>query len=363
MIGVKLPKSKEDCFDFHEGIEMKTAVDLYCGSGAVTHGMKTAGFRVLGAVDIDTTACETYRANHPEVDLFQGDIKDPTIPERFLQYLDGPLDLLAVCAPCQPFSNRNNKRSNADLRRNLVMESIRFVRTLRPRLVFFENVPGLGRQPIFDRLADELTQMGYYLGEPTKIDAAELGVPQRRQRMVLIGAQSEELLQQAIDIVSPARMTVRDAIEDLPIPPVKGGSPATDPLHFSRTHAAITLERLRYIPRDGGSRDSLPENLQLACHKGRNKNSFPDSYGRMKWDDVAPTLTTGCNDLTKGRYAHPVQDRAITLREAARLQSFPDSYIFRGNSSQIATQIGNSVPPRMMDEIARTLHSALLAPL
>lgn len=341
---------------------MKTAVDLFCGSGAVSLGLKTAGFKVLGAVDIDPTACETYRANHPEVDLFEGDIKDPTIPGRFSRLLNGPLDLLAVCAPCQPFSNRNRRRSNEDLRRNLIMESIPFVRTLQPKLVFFENVPGLGRQPIFNRLATELTRLGYHLSEPTKLDAAELGVPQRRQRMVLVGAQSKELLQQAIDIVYPSKMTVRDAIGDLPTPSVKGKPPTTDSLHFSRTHAAITLKRLKFIPKDGGSRDSLPERLQLACHKGRNKNSFPDSYGRMKWDDVAPTLTTGCTDLTKGRYTHPEQDRAITLREAARLQSFPDRYVFRGNSSQIATQIGNAVPPRMMAEIARTLHSALSAP-
>jgi len=340
---------------------MKTAVDLFCGSGAVSLGLKTAGFRVLGAVDIDPTACETYRANHPEVDLFEGDIKKPSIPGRFLRLLNGPLDLLAVCAPCQPFSNRNGKRSSEDLRRNLVMESIPFVRTLQPKLVFFENVPGLGRQPIFNRLADELTQMGYHLSEPTKLDAAELGVPQRRQRMVLVGAQNEALLQQAMDIVYTSKKTVRDAIGDLPTPSVKGELPATDSLHFSRTHTAITLERLTFIPKDGGSRDSLPERLQLTCHKGRNKNSFPDSYGRMKWDDVAPTLTTGCTDLTKGRYTHPEQDRAITLREAARLQSFPDRYVFRGNSSQIATQIGNAVPPRMMAEIARTLHSALSA--
>ena len=341
---------------------MKTAVDLYSGSGAATQGLKMAGFRVVGAVDIDPTACETYRANHPEVDLFECDIKDSTIPTRFSNLLNGTLDLLVVCAPCQPFSNRNNKRSSEDSRRNLIMESIPFVRTLRPKLVFFENVPGLGRQPIFNRLADELTQMGYLLSEPTKIDAAELGVPQRRQRMVLVGAQSEKLLQQAIAIASLPKRTVHDAIGNLPTPSVRGESSIADSLHFSRTHASITLKRLKFIPKDGGSRDSLPERLQLTCHKGKNKNSFPDSYGRMKWDDVAPTLTTGCNDLTKGRYAHPEQDRAITLREAARLQSFPDKYIFRGNSSQIATQIGNAVPPQMMAEIARILHLALSDP-
>ena len=204
--------------------------------------------------------------------------------------------------------------------------------------------------------------MGYHLGDPCKINAVDLGVPQRRQRMILVGAKNDMLLRHATDIIYSPKRTVREAIQGLPIPPL-GRTPNNfvDLLHFSRAHAPITLERLRHIPLDGGSRESLPDHLQLSCHKDRNKHSFPDSYGRLKWDDVAPTLTTGCTDLTKGRYAHPEQNRSITLREAARLQSFPDSYVFKGNASQIAAQIGNAVPPKMMAGLARSFYNALHA--
>ncbi len=338
---------------------VKTAIDLYCGSGAVTAGMKSAGFHVVGAIDIDPIACATYRANHPEVNLIEEDIKTVS-PKRFLKSLKSSLDLLAVCAPCQPFSNRNRHKSSKDQRSKLVLEALSFVKELKPKLVFFENVPGLGRQPVFNELADKLTSLGYHLAPLQKIDAADMGVPQRRQRMVLVGVRDSDLLKQASKISFSQRQTVFDVIGNLPSPPVGIKNVENDVLHYSRRHSAITIERLQHIPHDGGSRDELPEKLQLKCHQDLNKNSFPDSYGRLKWRDVAPTLTTGCTDLTKGRYAHPEEDRAITLREAARLQSFPDNYVFVGNASQIATQIGNAVPPEMMHGIAKTLYSALL---
>jgi DNA (cytosine-5)-methyltransferase 1 len=226
-------------------------------------------------------------------------------------------------------------------------------------LVFFENVPGLGRQPVFNELASKLTSLGYHLAPFQRIDAADMGVPQRRQRMILVGAIDNDLLNQVSKISVSQRQTVLDVIGNLPPPPVGIKNVENDVLHYARRHSAITIKRLQHIPHDGGSRDELPEKLQLKCHQGLNKNSFPDSYGRLRWRDVAPTLTTGCTDLTKGRYAHPDQDRAITLREAARLQSFPDDYVFVGNASQIATQIGNAVPPEMMHGIAKTLYSAL----
>jgi DNA (cytosine-5)-methyltransferase 1 len=338
---------------------MKTVIDLFCGSGAVSLGLKDAGFRVLGAVDCNPIACSTYRANHPEVNLIEGDIRNIS-PEIFLEDIAENLDLLVVCAPCQPFSARNRNRSSQDGRTELVLEAIRFAQVLQPKLVFFENVPGLGRQPVFSELAEGLGGLGYLLSEPKQIDAANLGVPQSRQRMILVAARTEKQLQDAAEVKYALPRTVRDVISGLPAPVVGSKIISEDPLHYARVHAPITIERLKHIPLDGGSRDSLPEHLQLACHKKLTKKSvFPDTYGRLKWDAVAPTLTTGCNDLTRGRYAHPEQNRAITLREAARLQSFPDNYVFVGNTSQIATQIGNAVPPQMMAGIARALHSAI----
>lgn len=342
---------------------MQTAVDLFCGSGAVSWGLKQAGFSVVGAIDLDSTACSTYRANHPEVELIEKDIRRVK-PIDFLRSIgDCDIDLLVVCAPCQPFSSRNRKKAQNDDRSRLVLESLRFVSELNPKMVFFENVPNIGKTSVFNELAKRLAQIGYFLSTPQRIDAAELGVPQRRARMILIGAKNESLLNEAQKIPKKSRQTVSESIRNLPIPPVSTPVSGGDPLHFSRRHSALNIARLRHIPHDGGSRDVLPDHLILTCHKKLEgkKNSFLDTYGRMKWDDVAPTLTTGCTDITKGRYAHPVQDRAITLREAARLQSFPDSYVFAGNSAQIATQIGNAVPPKMMESIAQSLFSALVA--
>jgi len=149
---------------------------------------------------------------------------------------------------------------------------------------------------------------------------------------------------------------VRDVFADLR-QLTSGEHDPSDALHVSRVHQALTLKRLAVIPQDGGSRSSLPLELQLTCHKDRDPGDFCDVYGRMRWDDVAPTLTTGCTDVTRGRYAHPRDDRAITLREAARLQTFPDQYRFAGNRSQIAEQIGNAVPVEMIRRLVAALRT------
>lgn len=336
-----------------------TALDLFCGSGAVSLGLKQAGFNVVGAVDFDAGACRTYQANHPEVRLLQKDIRQID-PCEFADLLPGKLDLLVVCAPCQPFSSQNRHKSKEDSRNNLVEESKKFIEHFSPSLVFLENVPGLASTDIFGDFTNWLRdEAGYDVAKPMRVDAAELGVPQRRTRMILVAAKGVSLLE-ATDIARTGRKHVEDTIKDLPVPPIGRPSPdTTDVLHYARRHSPLNVERLQNIPVDGGGRESLPYHLQLACHRGKKKSSFSDTYGRMSWRDVAPTLTTGCTDITRGRFAHPVQNRAITLREAARLQSFPDSYVFEGNASQVATQIGNAVPPEMMRNIAKCLKNAL----
>lgn len=333
------------------------AIDLFCGSGAVSLGLTHAGFNVVGAVDFDPHACATYQANHPMVKLIQEDIR--VIPANvFDDVVKKQLDLLVVCAPCQPFSSQNRKRNKDDGRLNLVDASLPFIERYQPKIVFLENVPGLASSGIFDGFRANLEKLGYQIAKPLKLDASELGVPQRRTRMIMVAVKGVEL-STAIDIARLPRKTVRDVISDLPHPVIGRAAAEEDLLHYSRKHSALNIERLRHIPKDGGSRDLLPEHLQLACHKNRKKASFSDVYGRMRWDDVAPTLTTGCTDITRGRFAHPEQDRGITLREAARLQSFPDNYKFVGNAGQVATQIGNAVPPKMMQSIATSLMNAI----
>lgn len=340
----------------------RTAVDLFSGSGGVTAGLKAAGWNVISAVDNDPVASQTYRANHPEVTFIEDGIERLSTRKALANAVAGhEIDLLIVCAPCQPFSSQNRKRGN-DVRENLILKSSRLIATVRPKLVFFENVPGLASpsyRPILSTLRRRMKRMGYRMTEPMVKDAADFGVPQRRKRCIMLACRDQKALDafQAQDLSTPRR-SVYDAIAGL-LALDNGAAHPSDPLHHARRHSEIALERLAHIPKDGGSRKSLPAELELACHVG--SNAFPDVYGRMRWHDVAPTLTTGCTDVTKGRYAHPQQDRAITLREAARLQSFDDDYVFEGNGSEIARQIGNAVPPAMIAELAAGFEAALAA--
>ncbi len=342
------------------GANAPLAVDLFCGSGAVSAALKANGFRVAAAVDFSSTCEKTYRLNHPEVRFRRRDIRTLQPSELLAAIPAGrDVDLMAVCAPCQPFSSQNRRRGTPDSRVPLILESVRIARALKPRLIIFENVPGIVGNPIFRLLKQRLAAAGYRLGNPQRVDAADFGVPQRRVRCIVAAARAPL---RAPDFVRHAqqseRSTVRAAFRGLPSL-AAGQTDDRDPLHASRAHLEITRLRLAAIPKNGGSRDSLPPALQLACHQGRDAKDFCDVYGRMRWDDVAPTLTTGCTDVTRGRYAHPEDDRAITLREAARLQTFADGYRFAGSRGDIQVQIGNAVPFEMIRRmVAALVHSA-----
>lgn len=336
-----------------------TAIDLYSGSGAVTQALKDAGFRVLAAVDFDEVACKTYRANHPRVKLVETDITSLTA-ETLAKVASIPntIDLLVVCAPCQPFSSQTKNKGN-DPRARLILESTRFIRAFSPEMVFFENVPGLANSPLVEELRGELENIGYQLSAPMIHNAADFGVPQRRARCLMVAAKGNNAIAAFSNANSSTRVvrrTVRETIGKLPMLSNGEVDPA-DPLHFAAKHSILAIERLKHIPADGGSRKSLPAHLTLKCHTDPNK--FSDVYGRLKWDDVAPTLTTGCTDVTKGRFAHPVANRALSLREAALLQTFPNRYKFVGNKTQIARQIGNAVPVRMMKHLAKSLSKVM----
>lgn len=337
-----------------------TAVDLFSGCGAVTEALKKRHFRVVAAVDNDPVACRTYRRNHPTVHLYESDIAHVSPCAIRRQRLNNrDLDLLIVCAPCQPFSSQGRKDKN-DERAPLILSAIEFAAVLNPALILFENVPGLATsrfRGILDALREGLVDLGYDMGIPEMINAADYGVPQRRQRCILL-AKLKGQPPRLPEAITPAgaRATVRQAIGSL-ARLNSGDRDQSDPLHFARKHQSIAIERLSKIPPNGGSRFSLPDDLVLPCH--RDHTGHPDVYGRMAWDDVSPTLTTGCTDITKGRFAHPEDDRAITLREAARLQTFDDEYEFEGNPSQIATQIGNAVPVRLIAELSSTLRRGM----
>ncbi len=340
-----------------------TMIDLFSGCGGVTAGFKAAGFRVVAAVELDPVTAATYRLNHPEVVLYVEDIRkvSPNEMQERCQLRTGQLTVLSVCAPCQPFSRQNRYRK-ADERSSLVLEAVRFAETLRPMFLFVENVPGLKHNPdILDKLLGALSALGYKLSPPTIVDAVDYGVPQFRKRFILLGTCLDIELslpdpmyaspQEAAKLGKKEWLTVKDAfvgLEDLN----SGEESRTDPLHKARKHTLLSLERLRHIPHNGGSRHSLPTQLRLACHRNDSKVGYHDVYGRMDFNRPANTLTTGCTNFTKGRFAHPTSDRAITPREAARLQTFPDSYRFCGNYEQISAQIGNAVPVRLAEAFA-----------
>lgn len=334
------------------------AADLFCGSGSVSAGLGSAGFQVVFAVDNDTSAKNTYMDNHPTTKFFNRDIQEVDTVRAKETLRGRPLSVLAVCAPCQPFSSQNRKRDRTDERASLVLEALRFAEALSPETIWVENVPGIVRSGEKQQLRSGLSELGYGFGEPLRLSATDLGVPQRRVRSIFVASKSASVLERVeklrTDFVGSTPPTVRMALSDLKhLGP--GEKCVIDSLHRARRHAPITIERLRAIPKNGGSRSALPAALQLSCHKKLGSNSFPDVYGRMAWDSPAPTLTTGCTDVTRGRFAHPEQDRAITLREAARLQTFPDSYKFIGNPTEIARLIGNAVPYEMARRIFRWL--------
>ncbi|WP_273000719.1 DNA cytosine methyltransferase [Hydrogenibacillus schlegelii] len=344
-----------------------TVIDLFSGSGGVTLGFKNRGFRVLAAVEIDPVAAETYRLNHPEVILFERDVRtvDPSEMMDGCGLRPGELTVLSVCAPCQPFSVQNRSKKE-DPRVTLILEALRFVRSMKPEFVFFENVPGLYRgryRDVLEELIRGLEYEGYGISGPKVVDAADYGVPQFRKRLIMLAASGGRVLpfpepthaspETARQTGKKPWRTVREAFRGLP-PLRSGEKDENDLLHRARKHRPVALERLKYIPKDGGNRHSLPSHLQLSCHVGNGNLGFHDVYGRMECDRPSNTLTTGCTNLTKGRFAHPEQDRAITPREAARLQTFPDDYRFAGSYEQISAQIGNAVPVLLAEVFAQT---------
>jgi DNA (cytosine-5)-methyltransferase 1 len=341
-----------------------TVADIFAGCGGGSIGFQQAGFQVVGAVEIDGDAADAYAAN-VGVEPLRRDIREVTGRDLLNRtgVGTGELTLLFGCPPCQSFTilRRGAVESAVDgIRNSLPGEYVRLVDELRPRHIAFENVPGMvdGRwRHRFDELLADLEELGYRCAWGV-LDAADYGVPQRRRRVVVVGSRLvEPLLPAASHAASsdgglPAHRSVRDAIGGLrPLGP--GEADPTDPLHRARRHCELALRRLRAVP-EGGGRMNLPLELQLACHQGHPGHY--DIYGRMWWDRVAPTLTSGCTNVTKGRFGHPEQDRAITLREALLLQGFPDGATLSGaNTDTMALQVGNAVPPRLAAAVGHTI--------
>ncbi len=326
-----------------------TAIDLFCGAGGLTVGLKKSGFAVLAGVEIDEVAAASYQMNHKKHILYREDIRKLD-PKRVLSDLDikpGELDLLAGCPPCQGFSShrtRNKSSSVKDSRNSLIYEFLRFVEAMKPKTVMMENVPGLAKDNRMKRVQNRLIKLGYVFDDNSIAvkDVSNYGVPQRRRRMILQVSRFGIIDEPKI---VKEKKTVYDAIGGL-VKPGKSG----DELHdFPENRTPKVNELIKLIPKNGGSRNELPKKYWLPCHL-RYPDGYKDVYGRMTWNDVSPTITGGCVNPSKGRFLHPTQNRAITLREAALLQTFPPGYKFslaKGKDS-IALMIGNALPPEFI---------------
>jgi DNA (cytosine-5)-methyltransferase 1 len=339
------------------------AFDFFSGCGGTSVGFIRAGMEVVFGLDNDPDAAATFRANIKGATFVEKDIRKVKVDvlEPLLRG-KGFRTLFSCCAPCQPFSRQSQTKTDGDPRRALLLEFGRFVKHWKPDYVFVENVPGLQR---VDGLAGPLPEFVAllkkmdYKFDLKVVPALAFGVPQRRERLILVAARVGELTIPAATHGTPRRLasTVRDWIGALP--PLRAGSvDPNDPDHRAMALSPINLQRIAATP-EGGGRAGWPKSLLLDCHM--KFEGHTDVYGRLAWDRPAAGLTTRCISYSNGRFGHPTQDRAISVREAACLQTFPRRYRFVGALASKARQVGNAVPPLMAKAIGRAFvkHAAV----
>ena len=334
-----------------------SVVDVFCGVGGLSHGFVQEGFNVRAGIDVDASCRHAYERNNGAHFVERG-VEDLAGSDISRLFVDGQPRILVGCAPCQPFSTYSQNRSDEKWR--LLAEFVRLVREVQPDIVSMENVPRLtafhnGR--LFGDFLTTLEKEGYSVWWKV-VDCAGYGVPQTRKRLVVLASRLG-----AIELVPPmhsphTQRTVRDAIGGLP-PIAAGEGRAEDPLHYASRLSPTNLARIRGAAPGASWKDWDPA-LVAKCHRKPTGRWYRGVYGRMRWDAPAPTITTQCNSFGNGRFGHPEQDRAISLREAALLQTFPRSYEFfnptkRWFVSTTARWIGNAVPVALARAVARSV--------
>jgi len=331
--------------------------DFFSGCGGTSCGFQQAGLDIVLGLDNDKDAAETYRQNFQNADFIEADISqlETSTLAPWLSDRSSPV-LFCGCAPCQPFSKQNRKRSDVDSRKNLLGEFGRFVQDWLPDYVFIENVPGMQQlKRLGGPLADFcqlLKKLGYSY-ELKVIPALWFGVPQTRERLVLIASRFDAICLPSATH-GPGKLPfscVSDWISGLR--PLSAGSiDQFDSSHRAAVLSDLNLIRIASTPQ-GGGRESWPDHLLLKCH--RSHKGHTDVYGRLSWNKPASGLTTRCISYSNGRFGHPEQDRAISLREAACLQTFPMDFVFTGSLNSRARQVGNAVPPLMASNVGLTI--------
>ena len=335
-------------------------MDLFCGAGGLTHGLQRAGVEVRLGIDIDP-ACEfPYTKNNGAKFLLKR-IEDVSVDEIAAAYPKGGVRLLAGCAPCQTFSTYYQKASKSDERWHLLTQVSDIVQRILPDLVTMENVPRLAEYEVFRKFTAVLESAGYHV-DYRVVNCADYDVPQQRQRLVLLASRLGP-----IALLEPAsgegeKPTVRAAIGSLPVLQA-GGISKSDPLHQCSALSPLNLKRMR-ASNPGGTWRDWNKKLVADCHRKRTGRTYPGVYGRMCWDEPAPTITTQFFGFGNGRFGHPEQDRAISLREGAILQSFPNDYVFVDpdkpmSKKSVGKLIGNAVPVKLAEVIGRSMFAHL----
>lgn len=337
-------------------------VDLFCGIGGLSYGLKCQGMKIIAGFDLDYTCQYAYETNtggkfyYRDVKTISGDEINKLYSQK-----KNTIKILAGCAPCQPFSSYAFKNKEKDSEKyDLLYEFGRLVREVQPDIVTMENVTQIINfklKPVLQDFVDELKSLGYFV-DVQKIFCPDYGIPQTRRRIVLVASKLGQ-----ITIIPPTHdkenyVTVRETIGHLPSL-LSGASDPLDPLHRSIALTPINMRRIQATPY-GGSWHDWPDELVLDCHKKVGGKTYGSVYGRMEWDKPAPTMTTQCTGLGNGRFGHPEQHRAISAREAALIQTFPQSYKFFPDEQQVSITkasryIGNAVPPKLGEILAKSI--------
>ena len=340
-----------------------SVIDLFCGIGGLTKGLELAGLNVVAGIDLDETCRLAYEANN-QAQFIAGDVNTISANELIALYPQEDLRVLVGCAPCQPFSKytqRYRKKGHKDDKWRLLYAFSDLVDEVQPSIVSMENVPELAKEKVFDDFVKHLIDIGYCCSWNIAY-CPDYGVPQRRKRLVLLAS-----LLGNITLIPPLYdeahyKTVRDAISHLP--PLRDGEcDSNDEIHCSTKMSEINLKRIQNsVP--GGTWKDWSEDLQLKCHKKKTGKGYGAVYGRMCWDEPSPTITTQFYGYGNGRFGHPEQDRALSYREGALLQSFPPDYKFveKGtpfNRRELGIHIGNAVPVELGRAIGMSIQNHL----
>ena len=335
---------------------MIKAVDLFCDVGGLTHGLLKSGINVTCGIDIDPHSRFPYERNN-QSHFIEKKVEDVTADEIESYLKDCEFTMLAGCAPCQPFSRYSQKNlSRGDRRWKLLLEFQRLIEDVKPDFITMENVPLLMNQSVFKSFLENLDRLKYKIWYG-KVESQDYGVPQLRPRLVLLASRLGPI--SMIPPTTPAgkRRTVRNAIGHLP-PITEGAICPKDRFHSAAELSELNYERIVHSY-PGGSWKDWPERLIAKCHKNPKGSHYVSVYGRMKWDEPSPTLTTQFYGYGNGRFGHPEQHRAISLREGAILQSFPGDYKFCRDGDEIFRKyigrlIGNSVPVKLAEAIGKS---------